>query len=366
MAKIFEPTAIGRMALKNRLIRSATWENMADDKGHMTDKLFKVYEDLAKGGVGMILTGYAFVVEEEQPNPGMMGIYDDSFIAEYQQLTTMVHQHNSRIVAQIAYGGSQTGYPAEGRLIWGPSAVADLATKVVPTEMTQDDINTLVHAFGAAAKRAKEAGFDGVQMHGAHGYLLSQFLSPHYNRRSDHYGGSIENRARIFIEVYEQIRQQVGDDYPVLIKINAEDYFEDGAVFDDCRYVCHQLAQRGIDAIEISAGTFASGEKIPARAKINTPEKEAYHAQYAIQLANELDIPIITVGGLRSPEVIEQLLATSRVALFSLSRPLLTEPDLPNRWQAGDRQRAKCVSCNGCLQNRPGGNVCILNIKKGN
>ncbi|OEU71576.1 MAG: oxidoreductase [Desulfuromonadales bacterium C00003068] len=366
MAKIFEPTSINGMALKNRLIRSATWENMADDKGHMTDKLFKVYEELAKGGVGMILTGYAFVVEEEQPNPGMMGIYDDTFIAEYQQLTTMVHQHDSRIVAQIAYGGSQTGYPAEGRLIWGPSAVADLATAVVPTEMTQDDITTLVHAFGAAAKRAKAAGFDGVQMHGAHGYLLSQFLSPYYNRRSDQYGGSIENRARILIEVYEQIRKQVGDDYPVMIKINAEDYFEQGLVFDDCRYVCHQLAQRGIDAIEITGGTFASGDKIPARAKINTSEKEAYHAQYAIQLADELDIPIITVGGLRSPEVIELLLETSRVALFSLSRPLLSEPNLPNRWQSGDRQRAKCVSCNGCLQNRPGGNVCILNLKKGN
>ena len=203
-------------------------------------------------------------------------------------------------------------------------------------------------------------------MHDAHSYLLSQFLSPYYNRRDDNYGGSIENRARIFIEVYAQIRKQVDDDYPVLIKINAEDFIEGGATFDDCRTVCHQLAQRGIDAIEISGGTGASGVEIPARVKINSAEKEAYHAHYAAQLAEELDIPIITVGGLRSPEVIEHLLETSNIALFSLSRPLLTEPDLPKRWQSGDRQRAKCVSCNGCLQYRPGGNVCILNLKKGN
>jgi len=365
MANIFESTAIGGMVLKNRLIRSATWENMADDKGHMTDPLFKVYADLAKGGVGMIITGYAFILEQEQPNPGMMGIYDDSFVAEYQQLTSMVHQHDSRIVAQIAYGGSQTGYPAEGRLIWGPSAVADLATGVIPTAMTQDDITTLVQAFGAAAKSAQAAGFDGVEMHGAHSYLLSQFLSPYYNHRSDNYAGSIENRARIFIEVYAQIRKQVGDDYPVLIKINAEDFIDGGATFEDCRYVCHQLAQRGIDAIEISGGTGASGGEIPARVKINTPDKEAYHARYAAQLAVELTIPIIVVGGIRSPAVIEQLLETTHIALFSLARPLLAEPDLPNRWQSGDRQRAKCVSCNGCLQTRPGGNLCILNLEKG-
>lgn len=286
MATIFEPTNIKGMTLKNRLIRSATWENMADDKGHMTDNLFKVYEDLAKGGVSMILTGYTFVIKEEQPNPGMMGIYDDSFTTEYQQLTTMVHQHNSRVVSQIAYGGSQTGYPAEGRLIWRPSAIANLTTEVVPTEMTQQNITTVVHAFGAAAQRAKVAGFDGVQIHGAHNFLLSQFSNPYYNRRSDSYGGCIENRVRIFIEVYNQIHQQVGDNYPVMIKINAEDFIEGGATFADCRYVCHQLAERGIDAIEISGGINSSGVEIPARVKINTSEKEAYHGHYAAQLAH--------------------------------------------------------------------------------
>lgn len=361
MRTIFEESTINGMTLKNRLVRSATWENMADAKGHITKKLFKVYENLAKGGVGMIITGYAFVIRDEQPNPGMMGIYNDSFIDEYLSLTEMVHAHGSRIVMQIAYGGTQTNYPPEGRLIWGPSDVADLATGVVPTPMSRVDIRTLVQAFGDAAERVKAAGFDGVQFHGAHSYILSQYLSPHYNRRTDEYGGSIENRARIFTEVYEEIRHRVGADFAVMVKINAEDFVENGATFEECRFVCRQLSERGIDAIEISGGTAASGKQNPSRPKINNPDKEAYHASYAALIAQEVPTHVILVGGLRSPEVIESLLATTKIPYFALSRPLLCEPDLPKRWQQGDRSRARCVSCNGCHRMNPDGNRCVLN-----
>lgn len=361
MRTIYEETTLNGMTLKNRLVRSATWENMADAQGYMTEKLFSVYEGLARGGVGMIITGYAFVTAEEQPNPGMMGISNDSFIEGYRALTEMVHAHDGRIVLQIAYGGSQTAYQPEGRLIWGPSDVADLASNVVPTPMTREDIATLVRAFGDAAARAKAAGFDGVQFHGAHCYILSQFLSPRYNRRSDEYGGSLENRARIFSEVYEEIRRRVGSDYPVMVKINAADFVENGATFEECRFVCQQLAERGIDAIEISGGGAASGKCIPSRLKIDSPDKEAYHAPYAAKLAAELTVPIIVVGGLRSLEVVERLLTTTGIDYFALSRPLLAEPDLPGRWQRGDRSPARCISCNGCLRKQPGGNVCVLN-----
>lgn len=364
MRTIFEESTLNGMKLKNRLVRSATWENMADAQGYMTEKLFSVYEDLAKGGVGMIITGYAFVTRDEQPNPGMLGIYNDSFIDGYRLLTETAHAHDSRIVLQIAYGGSQTTYQPEGRLIWGPSDIPDLAANVIPTPMTREDIGTLVRAFGDAAARAKAAGFDGVQFHGAHSYILSQFLSPHYNRRSDDYGGSLENRARIFLEVYEEIRRRVGADYPVMLKINAADFVENGATFEECRFVCQQLAERGIDAIEISSGSAASGEYLPSRTKIDRPAREAYHEQYAAELAEMLAVPIIVVGGIRSPEVAERLLTTTGIAYVALSRPLLAEPDLPGRWQRGNRAPSKCISCNGCLRMQPGGNVCVLNRKK--
>lgn len=361
MKQIFEEARIGKMTLKNRLVRSAMWENLATDKGYMSDRLFNLYEDLAEGGVGMIITGYAFVTPDEQPNPGMMGIYDDSFIEDYKKLTDMVHRHDSRIVMQIAYGGSQTGYQPKGREIWGPSAIPDLAFGVTPKTMTRDDIRSLVKAFGDAAVRVKAAGFDGVQIHGAHGYLLSQFLTPHYNQRNDEYGGGINNRVRIIEEVYEEIRQRVGSDYPVLIKINAEDFVENGLSFEECRFVAQRLAEMGIDALEISGGTFASGERNPCRTKINKAEEEAYHADYAAQIAKDVEVPVMLVGGLRTPEVIERLLKDTNIEFFSLARPLLAEPDLPRRWQKGNRARAKCISCNACLLNSQDGVHCTLN-----
>lgn len=362
MRKLFDKTHIGSITLKNRLVRSATWENMADPAGRMTDPLFKVYEDLARSGTGLIITGYAFPLAEEQPSPGMMGIYDDSFIDEYRPLTDMVHSHGSQIVLQIAYGGSQTNFRPEEREIWGPSPVADLAFKVVPKEMSLENIQTVVEAFGHAAARAKAAGFDGVQFHAAHGYLLNQFLCPYYNRRSDHYGGTIENRARILFEVYEEMRRKVGDEYPVMIKINAEDFVENGATLKDSRYICRELAKRGIDAIEITCGTFASGKQGPARMKIDAPGKEAYNATSAALIAGEVDVPVILVGGLRSPEVMQKLLQETPIEYFSLSRPFIAEPNLVERWKNGDLQPAKCISCNKCFGTNPVGNICAVEL----
>lgn len=358
MRRLFDKTQIKQMSMKNRLIRSATWENMADSRGGMTDRLFQVYEDLAKGGVGTIITGYAFVTRDEQPNPGMMGIYDDAFIEEYAPLTEAVHRHGSRIILQISYGGSQTTYRTEKRLIWGPSAIPEKGTKVVPKEIDHEEIRYLVRSFGAAAVRAKAAGFDGVQIHGAHGYLLGQFLSPLHNIRTDEYGGPIENRARIIFEVYEEIRRKVGEDFPLFIKVNSEDFVEGGASFADCRYVCMGLAKRGIDAIEISGGTISAGDLGPGRSKITTADKEAYFSGAAALVAEDVDVPVILVGGLRSPEVMERLLRETKITYFSLSRPFLTEPDLVSRWSAGDRQRAKCISCNQCRSQS--GNGCAI------
>ncbi len=363
MKNLFERTRINGITLPNRLVRSATWERMASPDGSMTDRLFKVYEDLAKGGVGLIITGYAFVMKDEQPNPGMMGIYDDRFIEQYRSLTEMSHRHGSPIVLQIAYGGTQTKHRPEERTIWSPSGVPEMATGVAGREMTREDISTLVRAFGDAGRRAKEAGFDGVQIHGAHGYFLSQFLNPYHNRRTDEYGGPIENRSRIVMEVLEEIRRRVGEDFPVMIKINSRDYVENGATFEDCLYVCRELSRRGIDAIEISGGILAAGQKAYfARPGINTPEKEAYFAEDAARIAEEIDTPVILVGGLRSPEVMEKLLNETKIEYFALSRPFLTEPALVKRWESGDREKAECVSCNQCRTEE--GNYCTVHQKK--
>lgn len=173
MRSLWDETNIGKMRMKNRFIRGGLWEALADEKGHTTPELFKIYEELAKGGVGTIITGYARVLEEEGPNPGMMGIYNDSFIEEYQEFTEMVHSYDANIVMQIAYGGSQSKFNIGERTIWGPSAVAHKGTGTIPKEITKEEIKYLVNAYGDAALRIKKAGFDGVELHAAHGYFLS-------------------------------------------------------------------------------------------------------------------------------------------------------------------------------------------------
>ena len=359
MRTLFDATRLKKVLLKNRFVRSATWEQMATDDGRMSDRLFAVYENLAKGQVGMIITSYTFVARDGQPNPGMLGIYDDRGHDDFRALTEIVHRHGSAIVMQIVYGGTQTFFNPLDRTILGPSAVAEMATGVVAREASLSEIQELVKTFGDAAIRAKNAGFDGVQIHCAHGYSLGQWLSPYHNRRSDAYGGGIENRARIIFETYEEIRRRCGTDFLVMIKINSEDFVSEGASFEDCRFVCKELSRRGIDAIEISGGIFAADESQRwARPKVMTSADEAYFARYAAQIAEEVDAPVILVGGLKSLEVMERLLAETQIEYFSMARAFMTEPSLIQRWMQGDRSQSKCISCNQCRH--PEGNICIL------
>ncbi len=345
---LFDKTKINNMELKNRFIRSATWMNMADDKGHLTEKLFSVYEDLAKGGVGLIITGYAYVMEEEKPNAGMLGIYEDSFIEEYKKLTEMVHSYGSKIMLQIVYGGSSTRYKTEERIIWGMSSVKNKNTGVIPKEITKEEIKKLIKSFGNAAGRAKAAGFDAVEIHGAHGYFLSQTLSPYYNRRKDEYGGSIENRGRMILEVYDEVRNRVGKEYAVTIKLNCSDFDEDGATFEECKYISSKLKEYGLDAIEVSGGAWSDKTK-----------EEAVFKDYAAELAENLNIPIILVGLNRSLENMDSILNNTKIEYLSMCRPFIREPNIINRWQSGDYTKAKCISCGKCYSED--GVRCIFN-----
>lgn len=363
MENLFDKTELNGLELKNRFIRSSLWMKMANEKGYPTKEVYKTYKELAQGGVGMIFTGYAFVMKEGKANPGMLGIYDDSFIPEYQKLTDIVHENGSKIALQIAYGGSQSyDEKATEREIWGPSAVENRVTGITPKKMTKEDIKTLVSSFGDAAVRAKEADFDAVQIHGAHGYLLSQFLTPYYNRREDEYGGSIENRARILCEVYNEVRDRVGEEYPILIKLNFDDFMDggEGLTFAEAKTVFKRLDQLGVDAFEVSAVNESSGKGIaPARTKLNSKDKESYFKEPTAEIAKEVEAPLILMGGNRTPKIMEDILNNTEIKYFSLARPLLAEPDLINQWADNLEFEPKCVNCNQC----PSGEVvsCILN-----
>ncbi|WP_034440411.1 NADH:flavin oxidoreductase [Clostridium ihumii] len=370
MKSLFDKTKLLDMEMKNRFIRGALWEALASNDGHLTKELSDVYEELAKGGVGTIITGYAFVTKGEQPNEGMMGIYDDSFIEEYKCFTDKIHSYGANIIMQIVYGGFMTNYNVGKRTIWGPSTMQNEVTKTLAKEMTKDEIKYLVDAYAEAANRVKRSGFDGVEIHSGHGYLLSQFLSPYYNKRTDEYGGCIENRGRIIFEIYEAIRKKVGKDFPILIKLNSSDYVKEGGLTkEDSLFVATKLSEMGIDAIEVTGGNESIKEVVDnnlgaARTKVVTSkERESYFKDYATELAEKVNVPVILVGGNRHFEVMEELLNETKIEYFTLSRPLTAEPDLINKWKNTDnKKKPKCVSCNMCY-NTPG-KRCIMNIKR--
>jgi len=366
MSTLFESTSIKGLKLRNRLVRSATWEGMGDPDGRPTEKLAKYYTTLARGGVGLIISSYTAVRPEGRQLPGQLSIHTDDFADDYRRLTRAVHSAGGAIILQMVHTGGQTKAEHIGRRPLAPSAVKVSLFPSEPAELTHSDIRDIVTAFGQAAARAKAWGFDGVQMHGAHGYLINQFLSPLTNRRTDKYGGNPENRRRFLMQVYREVRQAVGGDFPVMIKLNADDFLEGGLNRDEALAAARELDNGGIDAIEVSSGTGASGKNGPIRAKIDAPEKEGYNLDLARGIQSAVGCPVMVVGGFRSYDVAEKAVCMDKMDYVALSRPLILEPALPNRWQRGDRGPAQCISCNKCFLPgmKEGGIYCVQERRK--
>jgi len=349
MSKLFETSEINGMKLANRFVRSATWEGMAADDGACTPKLIDLMVSLAKGDVGLIITSHAYVSPEGQAGPWQLGVYKDELVSGLTEMTKAVHDHGGKIVIQLAHAGYFANAKLTGQTPIAPSNAEGFA-KGPRQEMTADEIQGIVKAYGAAAKRAQTAGFDGVQIHCAHGYLLSQFLSPAFNQRKDEYGGEIRNRARALIEVLRKIRQVVGKDYPVLVKMNCQDFIENGLQPEDSLQAGKMLVENGIDAIELSGGVLIGGKLSPSRMGIKSEEKEAYFQNEARTFKREVNVPLILVGGNRSFQVAERIVNEGVADYISLCRPLIREPDLVNRWKSGDLSKAACVSDNMCFE----------------
>jgi 2,4-dienoyl-CoA reductase-like NADH-dependent reductase (Old Yellow Enzyme family) len=284
---------------------------------------------LADGGVGLIITGHAFVHQQGRHQPWQLGIHTDELVPGLKAMTEAVHEKGGKIVVQLGYGGA---YLSKSRV----------------TGMTVQDLQEVFKAFGEAALRAKEAGFDGVQIFAAHGFFLSQLLCPRYNDRTDAYGGAIENRARALMEVLQSVRSAVGQEYPVMVKLNVQDFAENGLTLEDSVQVGIMLQEAGVDAIELSGGLLNNPNLM--REKIRSEEDEAYFKGEARAFKEKIQVPLILVGGIRSYYVAKQLVDTGTVDYISMCRPFICEPDLINRWKAGDVDKAACISCNNCIE----------------
>jgi 2,4-dienoyl-CoA reductase-like NADH-dependent reductase (Old Yellow Enzyme family) len=365
MREIFEETEIKGMTLANRLVRSATWEGMCGPDGRPTEKLIACYRELALGGVGLIISGNAAVRPDGKQYPGTMGIHSDDFAADMKNMAMAVHDEGGKLCVQLVHAGGQTTAKAAGRQPLAPSAVAVEQYPEVPAEMSTDDISEMVSAFGEGARRVRDSGCDAVQLHAAHGYLINQFLSPLTNRRTDGYGGSAEARCRFLMEVCGEVRRAVGGDFPVMVKLSGSDNVEGGITLEDALKAAKLLDEGGIDAIEVSGGTPASGERGPVRTKIKTAKEEAFNLPLARRIREAVSAPVISVGGFRSLDIVERAVRDN-VDYVALSRPLIREPALPLRWQKGDRSRATCISCNKCFKPgiKEGGIYCVVEKKE--
>jgi 2,4-dienoyl-CoA reductase-like NADH-dependent reductase (Old Yellow Enzyme family) len=341
--KLFEPGNIGSLDLKNRLVRSATAERMADEAGRPEPPLTEMYTALAQGGVGLLITGHAYVHPTGKAHPATTGVYEDSLIPTLQTLSEAVHREEGKVVMQINHAGRQTSAEVIGQRPWAPSPLARSKSSPRPQEMTETQIEEIIRAFARAAGRAQAAGFDGVQIHAAHGYLVNQFNSPATNWRRDRWGKDAASRLRFFEQVAATIRDEVGDDYPLLTKLGIQDFVRDGMTLYDGLEIVRHLADWGIDGVEISGGIGSAN----TRKDILRPEDESYFLSQARMARRVTDLPILLVGGMRSREVMERILEEGTADFISVCRPLIREPDLPKRLQAGQK-KSTCVSCNRC------------------
>lgn len=353
MDKLFTPAYIGNLKIPNRLVRSATAERMADlSDGKPQPRLTEMYRQLVRGGVGLIITGHMYIHPQGKAHSGMTGIYADELITPLSELTKAVHQEGGLIAAQINHGGMMCPPECVQRAL-APSDIESPFIPQVAHKMNEDEIEEAIQAFGQAARRAREASFDSVQIHAAHGYLNSEFLSPWANRREDCWGGAMPQRLRFLRAVCAEVRSQVGTDYPVFVKLGMLDGVKGGLTVEESLSILPELQRMGLNALEISSGI--NGEKkLSSQMGIRNEQDEGYFLPIVRRARHLTTLPILTVGGFRSRRVMEQVLQNDEADFISLCRPLILEPDLPNRFRLGLQEKSRCISSNHCWESSPG------------
>ncbi|HVP90016.1 MAG TPA: NADH:flavin oxidoreductase [Terriglobales bacterium] len=344
---LFSPIALGGVIIPNRFVRSATHDYMATEAGEATDRQVELHARLAEGEVGLVITGHAYVRKEGQASPRQLAVSEDRFIEGLGRIAAAAHRFPSRVFLQVAHAGRQTKARLCGCTPVSPSAVYDPVSKVMPRELGAAEIEVLIRDFVQAARRAKEAGFDGVQLHVAHGYLLSSFLSPHTNRRTDRWGGPLENRARVIVEIVRGIRSLLGRGFPVIVKLNSTDFLEDGLALDESVRAAVILERAGIDGVEVSGGMAEAG-KGSIWPGLRKPEDEGYFVEAAARVKAAVRVPVFGLGGIRTLEVAEKMVTDGRADLVSMSRPFIRDPHLVKNFREGRVSKSECISCNKC------------------
>ena len=362
--KVFSPGRIGKMTLKNRLVRSAAYEGGGATTGEVTDDMIRIHRAYAEGGVGLTITGYMAVMQYGKKRTHVCA-YDDRFIPGLKKLAVAVHGvgNGCKIAAEIGHDGtattrdgqeafsglfiSPTGEKWPGRI--GPSGIS-WSGKQEGHIMTEAEIDRFCSDMGHATRRLREAGFDAVEIHGAHHYLINTFLSPYTNRRTDHWGGSLKNRVRIVAEMVKRMREHVGRDFPIIIKLNCDDGPSDNGTPGEIDIhsfpaLVQEVINAGVDAIDISGGEKPGD---PLRMNISEPREQSFYRRYAETL--NLKAPVILGCGNRNIELLEGIIQQGKVDFFCFARPLVRQPDLPKLWLEGGNSASECINSNLCFR----------------
>ncbi|MFX1570262.1 MAG: NADH:flavin oxidoreductase [Promethearchaeota archaeon] len=363
---LFTPEKIGDVRIKNRIVRSATHMRSTEKYGYVGEKLIDIYRELALGGTGLIISGFTAVDPAGTANPYQTCLYDDSFIPGQKKLVEVVHEYSDvKIAIQIAHTGRQGYHPKYDTV--APSPIHFKSTGITPRELKNNEIKELIQKFVNCGKRAYECGYDMVQLHAAHGYFLCNFLSPYTNKRTDEYGGNTQKRVKILSDIYNGLRDDIGRNFPIIIKLQTEDFFPEGLNLEEGIEYAKLLSKIGFDAIEPSGG---GGEAISTKKPypslhIKSSEEENYFLDRNKRIKPFLDkCKLIAMGGIKNPISAERILKDNIADFISMSRPLIYEPDLPKRWENGDLSPAKCISCNGCYMTMMQGPVYCITKKK--
>ena len=379
---IFDSTVVSGIQVKNRIFRSATHDGLADENGAPTQKLIRKYAYMAKNNVGCIITGYAGVSENGMsPYPAMLKIHKDELIDSYKDLTDAVHTYDTPIIAQLAHCGRQTSSKAIGMQKGAPSAMRHLFYPDKAKALTDSEIYRIIDDFVSAAVRAEKAGFDGVQLHGGHGYLLHDFMSQYGNRRTDSWGGSLENRCRIVELIIKGIKENTN--LPVWIKLSAFDNRKNGMNIDDSIEILKRLEKAGLDCVEVSCGSVEDGMStmrsrimpmdavfkykepcasfpkplkafsLKAANLVNPMIKqpvplENFNVINAAKIKQNVSVPVIAVGGIHRLDDMEHIVSSNMADFVSMCRPFICEPNLVTKLMNGSQKQAKCMMCNYC------------------
>ncbi|HHV65457.1 MAG TPA: FAD-dependent oxidoreductase [Peptococcaceae bacterium] len=341
-SNVLKPGKIGTLELKNRFIMPAMGSGHGDLDGRVTPKLIEYYKARAKGGFGLIIGEFACVSEEGKAVPGQLMITSDDYLPAFKQLTDSIHQAGGKIALQIHHAGRETNSAVTGRQPVAPSPIPCPINRELPRELTTAEIYELIEKFGEAALRAKKAGFDAVEIHGAHGYLVAQFLSPNTNKRVDEFGGDLSGRMKFAVELIKKIKEKCGQDYPLIFRISGEERVEGGMGLRETAAIAQGLAEAGADAIHVSTGVYAS--LVWTVAPYNVPQ--GYNLTAAETIKKAVNVPVIAVGRIVEPLMAENVVASGIADFVALGRASLADPDFPLKVKENRTQEiSPCVGC---------------------